>query len=220
MGWFTQLQIDGDAISYHHDGSETLGDMIGFALTDTHNCCVNAAGKGCSDTAIESCVCSVDDYCCNTRWDGVCVTAVTGTCGAACGASGGNVDFSISVNPINDPPVLVTNNPLAVPTGLAAPITTSHLAVADADNTPGQLVYNVTAPPGHGELRLVSTPTGSFTQADIQSGAVNYLHDGSGLGSDSFVFFITDGIGGSVGPYTFHIKAGEVIFDNGFEEVE
>jgi hypothetical protein len=145
---------------------------------------------------------------------------VSGTCGAVCGASGGNVDFSISVNPINDPPVLVTNNPLSVPTGLAAPITASHLSVSDADNTPGQLIYNVTAPPGHGELRLVSSPTVGFTQADIQSGAVNYLHDGSGFGSDSFLFFITDGIGEAAGPYTFHIATGDVISEDGFEAGE
>ncbi|MCA9711322.1 MAG: hypothetical protein KDK70_36120, partial [Myxococcales bacterium] len=32
-------------------------------------CCEAQMGPGCGDTAIEDCVCLIDDYCCNVEWD-------------------------------------------------------------------------------------------------------------------------------------------------------
>ncbi|MCK4658494.1 MAG: hypothetical protein KAV82_03140 [Phycisphaerae bacterium] len=49
-----------------------------------HNCCETGSGPGCSDPAIEDCVCQIDRYCCLTLWDEICVDEVLslgcGTC--------------------------------------------------------------------------------------------------------------------------------------------
>lgn len=48
-------------------------------------CCEPQMGPGCSDMAVEACVCAQDDFCCNDTWDQVCVDEVDefmcGDCG-------------------------------------------------------------------------------------------------------------------------------------------
>lgn len=39
-------------------------------------CCDQQAGSGCSDTAVQDCVCAVDDYCCSVLWDLTCAGEV------------------------------------------------------------------------------------------------------------------------------------------------
>ncbi len=47
------------------------------------DCYSEEAGPGCDDPAIEACVCAADDYCCDVRWDALCVEEVTTLgCGA------------------------------------------------------------------------------------------------------------------------------------------
>lgn len=50
-------------------------------------CCTAGLSPGCSEAAIETCVCSFDDYCCSTAWDSTCVTEAN-DCGGACGGGG------------------------------------------------------------------------------------------------------------------------------------
>lgn len=53
-------------------------DCIADPLCGASNdCCMVNGSAGCSDTAIESCVCAQDAYCCNTDWDQLCVDEVT-----------------------------------------------------------------------------------------------------------------------------------------------
>ena len=51
------------------------------------DCCEEQDGPGCGDAGIQACVCAEDAYCCNTKWDGICVTEVEefdcGNCGGA-----------------------------------------------------------------------------------------------------------------------------------------
>ncbi|MFH1532771.1 MAG: hypothetical protein ABIK09_18770 [Pseudomonadota bacterium] len=48
------------------------------------DCCNTHAGSGCSDGAVQSCVCAEDAWCCDVEWDVTCVLEVTsfqcGTC--------------------------------------------------------------------------------------------------------------------------------------------
>ena len=48
-------------------------------------CCTVDEAPGCGETAVESCVCAQDVYCCDTAWDQLCVDQVEslgcGTCG-------------------------------------------------------------------------------------------------------------------------------------------
>jgi len=205
--WFRQSHANSGQVTYHHDGSEMTTDLLGLALTDSHNCCVNALGTGCSDSVIEGCVCAADDYCCSTRWDQICVNQVTSLCAATCGADGGPVEFNININPVNDPPMVVTNSPLSVMEGGQAPITNGHLRATDVDNYPSQLRWWIATggEPEHGNLMLGATPCTSMTQANIDTGMVRYLHDGSEETSDHITFVLDDGGGASAGPVTFNI---------------
>ena len=56
------------------------------------------------------------------------------------------------------------------------------LATVDADTSPSGLVYGVSSPATNGRLAFVDSPQdsiSSFTQEDIDSRTVIFLHDGS-----------------------------------------
>ncbi|MCK4658074.1 MAG: SUMF1/EgtB/PvdO family nonheme iron enzyme [Phycisphaerae bacterium] len=46
-------------------------------LPGGHNCCEWGNGVGCSNPAIQDCVCDIDPYCCEVEWDRTCVLEVT-----------------------------------------------------------------------------------------------------------------------------------------------
>ena len=58
-------------------------DDIRIELDPEHAACETGAA-GCADPAIEACVCGLDAYCCETEWDGICVTLATLVCDAGC----------------------------------------------------------------------------------------------------------------------------------------
>lgn len=103
--------------------------------------------------------------------------------------------FAIAVN---IPPSLETNAGLNVPTGGSGAVGDLLLKVIDEDNTPETLMYRIVAPPTQGTL----SKDYEFTQAEINEGALNYTHTGSG--ADSFQFTISDGKA-IIGPFTFTI---------------
>ena len=57
-----------------------------------HDCCEIGHGTGCSDPAIEACVCAIDPYCCDVFWDATCaeevITLGCGTCETDCNGNG------------------------------------------------------------------------------------------------------------------------------------
>ncbi len=70
------------AICTQHSGG---GDFWFVCQTvPDSNCCTTGHGFGCEVSAVESCVCATDPFCCNTNWDSLCVGEVTslgcGTC--------------------------------------------------------------------------------------------------------------------------------------------
>ncbi|MCT7986091.1 hypothetical protein NG796_22700 [Laspinema sp. A4] len=96
-------------------------------------------------------------------------------------AGGLSIDknFVITLNNVNDPPVLVMNSPLSVTQRGITSITNSLLQVTDQDNTPDQLTYTLVTAPTTGQLKLDSIPlfvNDTFTQADIDSTRVSYTH--------------------------------------------
>jgi hypothetical protein len=56
-----------------------------FVVTDCggSNCCMASDVTGCSDPDIETCVCGMDSYCCDTEWDSICVNEAVNLCGGA-----------------------------------------------------------------------------------------------------------------------------------------
>jgi len=112
--------------------------------------------------------------------------------------------FRITINQVNDPPVLVNNQPLTVVEGDTGYITNFYLAASDPDNPPDQIFYTLDPEqevfnPVHGQVLLNGTPLGDgdvFTQDDLNNSRVTYLHDGSEEAHDFFVFTVTDADGG------------------------
>ncbi len=121
-----------------------------------------------------------------------------------------NQTFRITINPINDPLTLVTNNPLNINEGdLNTIIPTGLLEITDIDNTTSEIVYTLAALPGSGSLYSGGSLLlmgGTFTQADIDGNAITYSHDGSEGAADSFTFTASDGAGGTVGATVFNIN--------------
>ncbi|XHX80206.1 MAG: cadherin-like domain-containing protein [Stenomitos frigidus ULC029] len=120
----------------------------------------------------------------------------------------GNATFNIVINPVNDVPTIVNNARLRLTEGATTTISNTLLSVSDADNTTAQLRYTLSSAPNNGSLRLngsALTLGQTFTQADIDSNRVSYRHNGSETNSDSFIFAVSDGAGGTTGSRTFNI---------------
>ena len=97
----------------------------------------------------------------------------------------------------NSPPLLATNLGLTLAEGGTAVVTTTRLQTTDGENSAAQLTYTVAALPTHGLLKKGATTlavNGTFTQADLDAGAISYVHDGSESTNDQFTFTVTDGI--------------------------
>jgi subtilase family protein/cadherin-like protein/Big-like domain-containing protein/FG-GAP repeat protein len=91
---------------------------------------------------------------------------------------------TITINPINDEPDITTNNLLSVYKGSDKVITTSHLVGSDADDVASEINYTITTAPIKGQLEFSDNPgvvISSFTQADIDTNRVVYVHDDSTL---------------------------------------
>ncbi|MEG3640982.1 cadherin-like domain-containing protein [Magnetococcus sp. PR-3] len=104
----------------------------------------------------------------------------------------GSATFSITVSPVDDPPVIEINSGFTVTEGRQDRVIGSNLLSAtDADNDALQVIYTLTTLPVSGTLKLDGTVLAleeHFTQADINSGLLTYSHDGSASESDSIGF--------------------------------
>lgn len=118
--------------------------------------------------------------------------------------------FNIVVNPINDPPSIISNQPLTLSEGNTSTISNTLLRVTDPDNTTAQLRYTITSAPTSGNVRLVGTNLSAgqtFTQADLDSGRISYRHNGSETTSDSFTFAVSDGSGSQSGVFSIAVTS-------------
>lgn len=61
-------------------------DPGGDLPDEPSDCCTPTAQPGCTDMAIESCVCEQDEFCCMTNWDALCVDEVAEFMCGACPA--------------------------------------------------------------------------------------------------------------------------------------
>ena len=104
----TSFDPDGRVVWSVFNGSPNvlLIDEIFFEVqgcddVSTHDCC-ETGEAGCADSAVESCVCAIDPYCCDSAWDQTCVDHVQaegcGTCGPPC-ESAFTLDFGTSYVP-------------------------------------------------------------------------------------------------------------------------
>ena len=125
----------------------------------------------------------------------------------------GNEPASAYITPgdVNYPhraPTLVANNALSIDQGAAGHIGTAQLQVTDPDDTSAQLAYRIVATPTQGTLERYGVALivgNSFTQADIDNGAISYVNTNASASSDNFIFTVSDGAGGTIGSSTFNI---------------
>jgi len=113
--------------------------------------------------------------------------------------NGGSYDevFTINVTGTNDAPVVTTDS-VSLAQGNTLTLTTAVLSATDQDDADAGLVYEMTALPSDGTLRLGGAVLGvgdTFTQQDIIDANLVYHHDNLSTGaSDNFSFTVTDGI--------------------------
>jgi hypothetical protein len=121
--------------------------------------------------------------------------------------------FKLKVHPVNDFPVVVTNDGIKVDEGSSKVISKKNLDITDVDNTPGQLKFKVTELPEHGTVFIDTTHLKKdewFTLSDIYKGRIRYIHDGSETTNDQFKFNISDGSGGRINKQYFDITINPV----------
>ncbi|EGW11615.1 Extracellular matrix protein FRAS1 [Cricetulus griseus] len=105
------------------------------------------------------------------------------------------------------PPVIITNKGLVLDENSGKKITPAQLLATDQDSKAAELIYRITAQPQLGRLEHVASPgvqISSFTQADLTSGNVQYVHSSETRKySDAFSFLLSDGVHEVT--QTFHI---------------
>jgi VCBS repeat-containing protein len=120
----------------------------------------------------------------------------------------------LTVEAVNDPPRITTNDGVTVDRNGTTTLTTAALDASDIDDAPSALTYTVTTAPSHGTLQNTASSAtigsgGTFTQADLENGDIAYQHDGSDTASDEFTFDLTDDDGAGPTGNTFAITVQE-----------
>ncbi|XP_008946338.1 PREDICTED: chondroitin sulfate proteoglycan 4-like, partial [Merops nubicus] len=105
--------------------------------------------------------------------------------------------FNITVVPVNDqvPEFKTKRLHLKILQGDVSVLGSENLKVEDLDNAPAELRYTIVSNPNNGYLAMKSNLSVSikdFTQADVDSGKVWFVQDGS-ASSGVFYFSVTDG---------------------------
>ncbi|NXG03411.1 CSPG4 protein, partial [Sakesphorus luctuosus] len=105
--------------------------------------------------------------------------------------------FNITIFPVNDqsPELKTKRLHLKILQGDVSLLGSEHLKVEDLDNSPAELKYTIVSNPNNGYLAMKSNLSVSikdFTQADVDSGKVWFVQDGSSS-SGVFYFSVTDG---------------------------
>ncbi|XP_058708954.1 extracellular matrix organizing protein FRAS1-like isoform X4 [Poecile atricapillus] len=95
------------------------------------------------------------------------------------------------------PPSIITNKGLVLDENSAKTIRTLQLSATDQDSEASQLQFKVTQQPQLGHLEHVASPgtrISSFSQADLASGSIQYIHTSDvEKHTDAFTFSVSDG---------------------------
>jgi CSLREA domain-containing protein len=103
---------------------------------------------------------------------------------------------TLTVNPVDDEPVISANAGLTLAEGDTATIGQMRLETTDIDSPAANLTYTLKTAPANGVLKkndVSLAVNGTFTQADINADKITYVHNGSETVSDSFTFDVSDG---------------------------
>jgi VCBS repeat-containing protein len=120
-------------------------------------------------------------------------TANITSTGGASAFSMASASASITVNAVNDAPVL-TSNTITLMQGTGVVLSAAQLGATDVDTVAASLVFTVSNVQA-GRFELVSAPgvvVTTFTQADINTGLVRFVQDGS-VTPPTYDISLTDG---------------------------
>jgi hypothetical protein len=120
----------------------------------------------------------------------------------------GGADVFVAKFGLSAAPTVTTNAGLRVFQGLSGTIGSAALDATDTDSTTAQVTFTVVTAPARGTLKLSGTAVpagGTFTLDDIFFSRLTYANNGSSTLTDSFVFSVSDGGGGTIGNTTFAI---------------
>ncbi|KAM8939375.1 extracellular matrix organizing protein FRAS1 [Pelodytes ibericus] len=110
------------------------------------------------------------------------------------------VDQSFYISILEDklPPSITANKGLTLDENSVKKITTLLLSATDQDSEPRELLFHITKQPSLGHLEHLGSPgkkMTSFTQADLESGNIQYIHTSAEeKHSDEFTFTVSDGV--------------------------
>lgn len=153
---------------------------------------------------------------------------VTDSGGGTATPSSVTTTINIDVQPVNDDPTLPTNVTATVAEGGTLTVNNTQLSATDVDSPDSTLTYQVESLPTSGILLLDGVHIGvgaTFTQADIDSGKLQYVNQSQSAGTDNFTFTLRDGQinivtalqgalrqtpGGALDTQTFNINITEV----------
>jgi cytoskeletal protein CcmA (bactofilin family) len=110
---------------------------------------------------------------------------------------GGNLSAEVR----NVPPTIAGDMQIEVSRGGSVPVTLQDLNALDPDDSSKDLRFSISNV-RNGYLALASAPrrsVTSFTQADLETGQVSFVHDGRGSGPAGFDIVVADRSGGSSG---------------------
>ncbi|XP_041854892.1 extracellular matrix protein FRAS1 [Melanotaenia boesemani] len=109
------------------------------------------------------------------------------------------IDQSFFISVLEDrlPPSVVVNKGLVLDENSIKKLTTLQLSASDQDSEPGELIYRITKQTNLGHLEHAASPgtrISSFTQADLASRSVQYIHTSEEeKHADQFSFTVSDG---------------------------
>lgn len=101
---------------------------------------------------------------------------------------------TLTISGTNNTPTITTNK-ISITEGATVVLSSADINSTDPDNTPAQLTYTASSITG-GQFELLASPGSaitSFTQAQINSGAVQFVHNG-GESAPSYTLTVNDGI--------------------------
>ncbi|KAG7490496.1 extracellular matrix FRAS1 [Solea senegalensis] len=109
------------------------------------------------------------------------------------------IDQSFFISVLEDrlPPSVVVNKGLVLDENTVKKLTTLQLSASDQDSEPAELIYRITKQTSLGHLEHVANPgtrISTFTQADLASRSVHYIHTSEEeKHADQFSFTVSDG---------------------------
>jgi hypothetical protein len=100
--------------------------------------------------------------------------------------------YRLTVDPVNDAPTIVTNEPLPTRKKALRTIEPQDLRATDIESGPANLSYTVSTQPTQGRLLVDNTQATRFTQKQVNDGKVQYEHTAESTQNDDFDFVVTD----------------------------